>query len=456
MFDNLSGRLGQVVKNMTGQGRLTEDNIKNALHDVRIALLEADVSLAVVKDFVTTIKKRSIGIEVIQSVSPGQAFIKVVNDELVKLMGEANEVLNLTTQPPATILMTGLQGAGKTTTIGKLAKFLKEKEKKKVMVVSCDIYRPAAITQLEILAKQVNVEFFPSDISQKPEAIAKAALAQAKLSFIDVLLIDTAGRLHIDTDMMDEIKSLHKVIDPTETLFVVDAMTGQDAANTAKTFNDTLALTGIVLTKIDGDTRGGAALSIRQITGKPIKFIGVGEKIEALDPFHPDRMASRILGMGDVLSLVEEAQDKLDIKKTEEITEKLRKGKAFNMEDFSDQLKQMEKMGGMNSLMDKLPGMGQIPDNVKKKAMSDNSTQQMIAIINSMTPKERHFPDLIKGSRKKRIASGSGTHIQDVNRLMKQHLQMKKMMKKLSGGGMKKMMRSMGSMMGGGGMPPMH
>jgi signal recognition particle subunit SRP54 len=455
MFDNLSGRLGQVVKNMTGQGRLTEDNIKDALRDVRMALLEADVALAVVKDFVAVVKERSIGVEVIQSVSPGQAFIKVVNDELVKLMGEANEALDLAAQPPATVLMAGLQGAGKTTTVGKLAKFLKEKEKKKVMVVSCDVYRPAAIAQLETLAKQVDVEFFPSDISQKPEVIAKAALAQAKLSFIDVLLIDTAGRLHIDADMMDEIKGLHKAIDPTETLFVVDAMTGQDAANTAKAFNDALALTGVVLTKTDGDARGGAALSIRQITGKPIKFIGAGEKVEALDPFHPDRMASRILGMGDVLSLVEEAQDKLDVKKAEKMADKLRKGKAFDMEDLRDQLLQMEKMGGMGGLMDKLPGMGQIPDDVKKKAMGDKSTQQMIAIINSMTPKERHFPDLIKGSRKKRIAAGSGTQVQDVNRLMKQHLQMKKMMKKLSGGGMKKMMRSMGGMMGGGGgMPP--
>lgn len=463
MFDNLSGRLGQVVKNMTGQGRLTEDNIKDALRDVRMALLEADVALPVVKDFVATVKERAIGVEVIQSVTPGQAFIKVVNDELVKLMGEANEALDLAAQPPAIVMMAGLQGAGKTTTVGKLAKFLKEKEKKKVMVVSCDVYRPAAITQLETLAKQVGVEFFPSDVSQKPEAIAKAALEQAKKSFMDVLLVDTAGRLHIDEEMMGEIKGLHTAIKPAETLFVVDAMTGQDAANTAKAFNDALELTGVVLTKTDGDARGGAALSIRQITGKPIKFIGAGEKVEALDPFHPDRMASRILGMGDVLSLVEEAQDKLDVQKAEKMANKIRKGQAFDMEDLRDQLLQMEKMGGMGGLMDKLPGMGQIPDDVKKKAMADKSTKQMVAIINSMTPQERRFPDVIKGSRKKRIAAGAGVQVQDVNRLMKQHLQMKKMMKKLSGGGLKKMMRAMGGMsggglppgMGGGGFPPM-
>ncbi len=452
MFDNLSGRLGQVVKNMTGQGRLTEDNIKDALRDVRMALLEADVALPVVKEFVATVKARAVGVEVIQSITPGQAFIKVVNDELVKLMGEANEALNLSAQPPATVLMAGLQGAGKTTTVGKLAKLLKEKHNKKVMVVSCDIYRPAAIAQLQTLAQQVGVEFFPSEASQQPEAIARAALEQAKKSFMDVLLIDTAGRLHIDEQMMAEIKTLHQAIQPTETLFVVDSMTGQDAANTAKVFNDALALTGVILTKADGDARGGAALSIRQLTGKPIKFIGAGEKVAALEPFYPDRMASRILGMGDVLSLVEEAQDKLDVQKAETMARKIRKGQAFDMEDLRDQLLQMEKLGGMGGLMDKLPGMGQIPDEVRKKAMNDKSTQQMVAIINSMTPKERRFPDVIKGSRKKRIAAGSGTQVQDVNRLMKQHLQMKKMMKKLSGGGLRKMMRAMGG--GGGGLPP--
>lgn len=454
MFDNLSGRLGQVVKNMTGQGRLTEDNIKDALRDVRMALLEADVALPVVKDFVAKVKERAVGIEVIQSVSPGQAFIKVVHDELIHLMGDANETLDLAAQPPATVMMAGLQGAGKTTTVGKLAKHLKEREKKKVMVVSCDIYRPAAIKQLETLATQVGVEYFPSDVSQKPADIARAALEQAKKSFMDVLLIDTAGRLHIDQEMMEEIKALHSTVKPTETLFVVDSMTGQDAANTAKAFNDALELTGVVLTKTDGDARGGAALSIREITGKPIKFIGRGEKIEALDPFYPDRMASRILGMGDVLSLVEEAQQKLDMQQAEKMANKLRKGKGFDLEDLRDQLLQLDKLGGMGGLMDKLPGMGQIPEEARKQAMNDKSTKQMVAIINSMTPQERRFPDIIKGSRKKRIAAGSGTQVQDVNRLLKQHLQMKKMMKKLSGGGLRKMMRGMGGMMGGGGMPP--
>lgn len=337
--------------------------------------------------------------------------------------------------------------------MGKLAKHLKEREKKKVMVVSCDVYRPAAIDQLQTLAEQVDVAFFPSTTEQKPEAIAQAALAEARKQFIDVLLIDTAGRLHIDADMMGEIQSLHSAVEPTETLFVVDAMTGQDAANTAKAFNDALPLTGVILTKADGDARGGAALSVRQITGKPIKFIGMGEKIQALDPFHPDRMASRILGMGDVLSLVEEAQQKLDVKEAEKMATKLRKGKSFDLEDLRAQLQQLDKLGGMGGLMDKLPGMGQIPDAARQQAMDSKPTQQMVAIINSMTPQERRHPDIIKGSRKKRIAAGSGTQVQDVNRLLKQHQQMKKMMKKFSGGGMKKMMRAMGGM-GKGGFPP--
>lgn len=459
MFDNLSGRLGQVVKNMTGQGRLTEDNIKDALRDVRMALLEADVALPVVKAFTHNVKEKAMGVEVIQSVTPGQAFVKVVNDELVALMGEANESLDLNAQPPAVVLMAGLQGAGKTTTVGKLAKLLKEKHKKKVMVVSCDVYRPAAIKQLETLAKQVDVAFFESNETQKPIDIATAAISQAKKSFMDVLLVDTAGRLHIDADMMDEIKAIHAAINPVETLFTVDSMTGQDAANTAKAFDDALPLTGVVLTKTDGDSRGGAALSIRHITGKPIKFIGAGEKIDALDAFHPDRMASRILGMGDVLSLVEQAQDTLDQAKAEKMMGKLKAGKGFDMDDLRDQLLQMKNMGGIGSLMDKMPGLGNIPDEVKQKALNDKSTDQMVAIINSMTPKERAFPELIKGSRKKRIAAGSGTQPQDINRLLKQHMQMKKMMKKFSGGGIRKMMRGLGGMGGmmkglGGGFPP--
>lgn len=443
MFENLSSRLGQVVKNMTGQGRLTEANIQDALRDVRMALLEADVALPIVRAFVANVKEAAIGVEVIKSLSPGQAFIKVVNDELVKTMGAANESLNLNAQPPATILMAGLQGAGKTTTAAKLAKLLKERHKKKVMLVSCDIYRPAAIKQLQTLAAQIDVAFFPSDSSQNPVQIAQDALAKAKTSFMDVLIIDTAGRLHIDEAMMAEIKNIHAAIQPTETLFTVDSMTGQDAANTAKAFNDALALTGVILTKTDGDARGGAALSIRQITGKPIKFIGAGEKVDALQPFHPDRIASRILGMGDVLSLVEDAQQKVDMEQAAQMVTKLKDGKGFDMNDLRAQLLQMQKMGGMTNLMDKLPGMGKLSLDAKQVEMGEKNTTQMLAIINSMTPQERRFPELIRGSRKKRIAAGSGTSAQDINRLLKQHMQMKRMMRKFSGGGLRKMMRAM-------------
>lgn len=443
MFENLSSRLGQVVKNMTGQGRLTETNIQDALRDVRMALLEADVALPIVRTFVANVKEAAIGVEVIKSLSPGQAFIKVVNDELVKTMGAANESLNLNAQPPATILMAGLQGAGKTTTAAKLAKLLKERHKKKVMLVSCDIYRPAAIKQLQTLAAQIDVAFFPSDSSQNPVQIAQDALAKAKTSFMDVLIIDTAGRLHIDEAMMAEIKNIHAAIQPTETLFTVDSMTGQDAANTAKAFNDALALTGVILTKTDGDARGGAALSIRQITGKPIKFIGAGEKVDALQPFHPDRIASRILGMGDVLSLVEDAQQKVDMEQAAQMVTKLKDGKGFDMNDLRAQLLQMQKMGGMTNLMDKLPGMGKLSLDAKQVEMGEKNTTQMLAIINSMTPQERRFPELIRGSRKKRIAAGSGTSAQDINRLLKQHMQMKRMMRKFSGGGLRKMMRAM-------------
>ncbi|MEE4246086.1 MAG: signal recognition particle protein [Kangiellaceae bacterium] len=456
MFDNLSERLNRTLKNISGKGRITEDNIKDTLREVRMALLEADVALPVVKDFIAAVKLRALGQEVATSLSPGQAFIKIVNDEMVNAMGAANDGLNLAAQPPAIILMAGLQGAGKTTSTGKLAKYLSEREKKSVMVVSADIYRPAAIKQLETVASQVGAEFFPSSPDQKPVDIAKAAIEQAKKSFTDVLIVDTAGRLAIDDEMMDEIKGLHKSISPVETLFVVDSMTGQDAANTAKAFNDALPLTGVILTKADGDARGGAALSIRNITGKPIKFMGIGEKLDALEPFHPDRIASRILGMGDVLSLIEEVERKVDKKKAERLAKKVIKGKGFDLEDFREQLVQMKNMGGMASLMDKMPGMGNIPQAAKAQIMNDKSTIQMEAIINSMTPKERAYPDLIKGSRKRRIATGSGTEIQDVNRLLKQFKQMQKMMKKMSGkGGMMKMMRGMKGMMPpGGGFPP--
>ncbi|MFM2483093.1 signal recognition particle protein [Celerinatantimonas sp. YJH-8] len=447
MFENLSERLSKTLKNISGRGRLTEDNIKDTLREVRMALLEADVALPVVREFVKRVKERAVGQEVSKSLTPGQAFIKIVQSELEQSMGEANEALNLATQPPAVILMAGLQGAGKTTSVAKLAKFLKTREKKKVLVVSADIYRPAAIKQLETLASEVEVEFFPSSTDQKPVAIAHAAIEHAKLHFFDVLLVDTAGRLHVDEDMMAEIQQLHQAINPIETLFVVDSMTGQDAANTAKAFNEALPLTGIILTKADGDARGGAALSIRQITGKPIKFIGMGEKTDALEPFYPDRIASRILGMGDVLSLIEEVERKVDREQAEKLAKKVKKGKGFDLADFRDQLQQMKKMGGMMGLMDKLPGMGQLPAGIKDQ-MDDRITVQMEAIINSMTPAEREHPDIIKGSRKRRIAAGSGTQIQDVNRLLKQFTQMQKMMKKMSGkGGMRKMMSQMKGMM---------
>ena len=447
MFQNLQERLGKTLKNISGRGRLTEDNIKDTLREVRMALLEADVALPVVREFVKTVKERAVGVEVTKSLSPGQVFIKIVREELEKAMGEANEELNLAAQPPAVVMMAGLQGAGKTTSVGKLSKFLKERKKKSVLVVSADVYRPAAIKQLETLANEVGVEFFPSDISQKPIDIANGAIAHAKKKFIDVVIVDTAGRLHVDSEMMDEIIELHGAIKPIETLFVVDSMTGQDAANTAKAFDEALPLTGVVLTKTDGDARGGAALSIRHITGKPIKFIGVGEKTDALEPFHPDRVASRILGMGDVLSLIEEVEMKVDKEKAEKMAKKVMKGDGFTLEDFADQLRQMKNMGGMMGMLDKLPGMSNLPDAVKDQ-VGDKTFNQMEAIINSMTPKERERPEIIKGSRKKRIAAGSGTQVQDVNKLLKQFTQMQKMMKKMKGkGGMMKMMRNMKGMM---------
>ena len=422
---------------------------------MRVALLEADVALVVVKDFIENVKARALGTEVVASLSPGQVFIKIVNDELVRVMGAGEGELNLSVQPPAVILMAGLQGAGKTTSTAKLGLWLKNKSQKSVMVASTDVYRPAAIEQLRTLAEQAQISFFESNIDQKPIDIAKGALAEAKKQFADVLIIDTAGRLGIDEEMMQEIRDLHQAVTPAETLFVVDALTGQDAANTARAFGDVLPLTGVILSKADGDSRGGAALSVKSITGKPIKFMGVGETIEALDAFYPDRIASRILGMGDVMSLIEDAEQKIDKKKAEKLARKIKKGKKFDLEDFRDQIQQMNNMGGIASMLDKMPGMGKVSQAAQEK-INDKSFIQMEAIINSMTPRERQYPDSINGSRKKRITVGSGTQIQDINRLLKQHKQMQKMMKKLGKkGGMTNMMRGMGGMMQqpGGGFP---
>jgi len=450
LFDNLTDRLSGTFRKLTGKGSLTEANIQDALSEVRRALLEADVALSVVKDFVTRVSLRAVGQEVSKSLTPGQAFIKIVQAELESIMGTANAELDLKAAPPAVVLMAGLQGAGKTTTAAKLARWLKNDLKKSVMLVSADVYRPAAIQQLQTLALEVDVAFFASDSSQTPSAIAAAALAEAKRKFVDVLIVDTAGRLAIDQEMMGEIRQLHSQLNPVETLFVVDAMTGQDAANTAKAFNDALPLTGVVLTKADGDARGGAALSVRHITGKPIKFIGMGEKMDALEPFYPDRIASRILGMGDMLSLIEEAEKKVDKVKAEKLARKIKKGKGFDLEDFKEQLAQMQNMGGVASIMDKMPGIGGLPPGAAKM-VDDSKFRQMEAIINSMTPRERTNPDALNGSRKRRITVGSGTQIQDLNRLLKQHKQMQKVMKKMKGGNMANMMRGLGGMQGGAG-----
>ncbi|PCI22965.1 MAG: signal recognition particle protein [Piscirickettsiaceae bacterium] len=449
MFDNLTDRLNATFKRIRGQGRLTEDNIKDTMREVRMALIEADVALSVVREFTDRVKERALGQEVMQSLSPGQAMLKIVNDELVQTMGEANEALNLAAEPPVVILMAGLQGSGKTTTTAKLARWLMERENKSVMVVSADVYRPAAIDQLQTVAAEVGADFFPSDVNQKPVQIVKNALAHAKKQFSEVLIIDTAGRLHVDEQMMDEIRQIHAIAKPAETLFVVDSMTGQDAANTAKAFNDALALTGIILSKTDGDARGGAALSIRQITGKPIKFLGVGEKTDALEAFHPDRVASRLLGMGDALSLVEEIERKVDKETAAKLAKKLQKGKGFDLSDYRDQLSQMMNMGGMSAMMDKIPGMSNVPQNVKNQ-VNDKDFSRQIALINSMTSKERLFPTLINGSRRKRIAMGAGLQVQDVNKLMKQYKQSQKMMKKMSKGGMAKMMRGLKGQLGQG------
>ncbi|GHD74481.1 signal recognition particle protein [Vogesella fluminis] len=450
MLDNLTSRLTSALKTIRGQARISETNIQDALREVRLALLEADVALPVVKIFIAQVKERALGQEVMGSLTPGQALIGIVNDELVRLMGDKNDALNLAAVPPAIVLMAGLQGAGKTTTVGKLSKLLKETQKKKILVVSADVYRPAAIEQLKTLAEQVGVEFFPSSPDQKPLDIAAAALDHAKRHLFDVLMVDTAGRLAIDEAMMAEIKALHAFLNPIETLFVVDAMQGQDAVNTAKAFNETLPLTGVILTKMDGDSRGGAALSVRHITGKPIKFIGVGEKLTGLEPFHPDRLASRILGMGDVLSLIEDVQKGIDEKEAQAMAKKLKSGKGFDLEDFKAQMQQMKKMGGMTSLLEKMPGeIGQLAKGVQG-AEAEKSMRRIEGIINSMTMEERRKPELLKASRKRRIAAGSGVSVQEVNRLLKQFEQTQKMMKQFSSkGGMMKLMKGMKGMMPG-------
>jgi signal recognition particle subunit SRP54 len=447
MFDNLTERLGRVVKNLRGQGRLTEANIQDALREVRVALLEADVALPVVRDFIARVKDKATGQEVLQSLTPGQMLIGIVHKELTALMGEQAAPLSFASQPPAVFLMAGLQGAGKTTTCGKLVRLIRERGKKKVLLVSTDVYRPAAIDQLQTVAGQAEADFFPSSPDQKPLDIALAALDHAKRHFHDVLIVDTAGRLHIDEAMMREIQELHRALNPVETLFVVDAMQGQDAVNTAKAFNDALPLTGVALTKLDGDARGGAALSVRQITGKPIKVVGVGEKLAGIEVFHPERMASRILGMGDVLSLIEDAHKAVDHAEAMKTVQKLKSGKGFDLEDFKAQMQQMKKLGGLSSLMEKLPGAGKV--GADDLAQGERQMKRVEGIINSMTPEERRKPELLKASRKRRIAAGAGVQVQDVNRLLSQFEQAQKMMKSFGKGGMAKMMRGMKGMLPG-------
>ncbi|MBX9606498.1 MAG: signal recognition particle protein [Gammaproteobacteria bacterium] len=443
MFNNLTGRLSAVVKNLSGRARLSEENIEEALREVRVALLEADVGLEVVRDFIADVRTRAVGQEVIGTLTPGQALIRVVRDELTRLMGQENRALDLAAQPPVVVLMAGLQGSGKTTTTAKLARRLMEQEKKRVGLVSCDIYRPAAVEQLAVLAREVGAVGYPTPAGARPEDIAVGALEVARRDFCDVLIVDTAGRLTIDEHMMDEIKRIHAAVKPHETLFVIDSMMGQDAVTTARAFNDALPLTGVVLTKTDGDARGGAALSVRRVTGKPIKFLGTGEKTDGLEPFHPDRVASRILGMGDVLSLIEEVEQKVDQEKALKVAEKLKKGKGFDLQDFREQIDQMRNMGGLQALLGKLPGMSNLPDQVKSQ-VNDKELTKLAAMIDSMTPQEREFPAIIKASRKVRIANGSGTQVQDVNKLLKQFLQMQKMMKKMSKkGALKNLMRGM-------------
>lgn len=439
MLENLSSRIRGVVKTISGNARLTEKNIEDALREVRIALLEADVAIPVVKKFIESIKVEALGQKVLGSLKPDQALIGVVNDKLTQLMGEFNDGLNLNAAPPAVILMAGLQGAGKTTTVGKLAKRLKEVDKKKVLVVSSDVYRPAAIEQLKVLSRSLDIECFDSNEGQNPVDIALNAREYATKHYFDVLIVDTAGRTTIDEFMMDEIKKIHQNVKPVETLFVVDAMLGQDAVNTAKAFNEALELTGVILTKMDGDSRGGAALSIREVTGKPIKFIGISEKVNGLEPFYPDRLASRILGMGDILSLIEEVKGSVDEAEAKKLMEKVKKGKKFDLEDFRQQFMQMNNMGGLGTILDKLPGdlASKVPDAINDKVIGKN-----VAIINSMTFEERRKPDLLKASRKRRIAAGSGTTVQEVNQLLKQYEQISTMMKKFGSGGMMKMMKN--------------
>ncbi len=453
MFDSLSQRLAGVLDSIRGQGRLTDEQVTAASRELRMALLEADVALPVVRSFIERVKARAVGSEVTKSLTPGQQFLKVVQQELTETLGGESSPLNLRAQPPVVILMAGLQGSGKTTTTGKLARRLKEIDKKKVMVVSCDVYRPAAIEQLRVVAGQVGVTCFPSSVGQKPGAIADAALAEARKQFMDVLIVDTAGRTTIDAEMMAEIAALHQQLKPSETLFVVDSMTGQDAANTAKAFAETVALTGVVLTKVDGDSRGGAALSVRQVTGKPIKFLGVGEKSDKLEVFHPDRIANRILGQGDVLSLIEETSRKVDQDKAAKLVDKLKKNKSFDLNDFRDQMAQMQNMGSMESLLDKLPGGAQMQAQLKN-VDADKQVKRTLAILNSMTPQERRFPDLLKASRKRRIAKGSGVEVQQVNQLLRQFETTRDMMKKFAGGGMAKLMRGLGGRLPKGMMPP--
>ena len=449
MFESLTERLSGVFQKLGKRGRLSESDVDAALREVRMALLEADVALPVVREFVERVREQALGQQVLQSLSPGQELIRVVRDELTRVMGERGEALDLDAPAPVVVMLAGLQGSGKTTTAGKLARHLLERRRKKVLLVSCDVYRPAAIEQLRTVAGQAGVSFFPSAVGEDPVDIARRALVEAKRRFHDVLIVDTAGRLHVDAQMMAEVKAIHAAVTPHETLFVVDSMTGQDAARTSQAFDQALALTGVVLTKIDGDARGGAALSIRHVTGKPIKFLGSGEKLDALEPFHPDRMASRILGMGDVLSLIEEVEHKVDRDKAERLAKKITKGKGFDLEDFADQLRQMRGMGGIKSMLDKLPGAGALPAQIKSQ-VNDREFVRMEAIINSMTPQERRFPAVIKGSRKRRIAGGSGTQVQDVNRLLKQFAQMQKMMKRMKkGGGLGRMMQGLK-----GGIPP--
>jgi signal recognition particle subunit SRP54 len=447
MFDTLTNRLAVVFKTLRGEARLTEANIQDAMREVRMALLEADVALPVVRDFIARVREKSLGQDVLSSLTPGQAVIGIVHRELVELMGAENSALNLAVQPPAVILMAGLQGSGKTTSSGKLARLLKEEARKKVLLVSTDVYRPAAIEQLKTLAGQVDTDFFEANTSDRPRAIAERAMQHARTHFHDVVIVDTAGRLTIDQQMMDEIRELHAVLQPTETLFVVDSMQGQDAVNTAKAFSEALPLTGVVLTKLDGDARGGAALSVRQIAGKPIKFAGVGEKLNGLEAFHPDRMASRILGMGDVLSLVEEAQRTVDRAEAEKFAKKVKSGKGFDLEDFKTQIGQMRKMGGVNALMDKLPA--QFAQAAQGAQMDEKTVRRIEGIIDSMTPQERSKPELIKASRKRRIAAGAGVSVQEVNRLLNQFEQAQKLMKMMAKGGMAKMMRNLRGMLPG-------